>query len=212
MKFLSKFLLIAFSMTVVSTMVNAQAKVAFEISFAEPQAHYVDVLMEISGNKNKALDIKMPVWAPGSYLIREFAKNIENVSATGSKGGKLEINKINKNTWRINSADNDIVKIKYQVYAFEVSVRTSFVDDSHAFLSPTGIFMFVDGQLNQPATVSIKAPNGWDKISTGLENLKGKASTFFAPNFDALYDSPIEIGNQDTFEFMASGVKHEVAM
>lgn len=212
MKFLSKFLFIAFSMTVVSTMVNAQAKVAFEISFAEPQAHYVDVLMEISGNKTKTLDIKMPVWAPGSYLIREFAKNIENVSATGSKGGKLEINKINKNTWRINSADNDIVKIKYQVYAFEVSVRTSFVDDSHAFLSPTGIFMFVDGQLNQPATVSIKAPNGWDKISTGLENLKGKASTFFAPNFDALYDSPIEIGNQDTFEFMASGVKHEVAM
>ena len=111
-------------MTIVSTMVNAQGKVAFEISFAEPQAHYVDVEMEISGNKNDALDIKMPVWAPGSYLIREFAKNIENVSATGNKGSNLEIKKINKNTWRINSANNDIVKIRYQVYAFEVSVRT----------------------------------------------------------------------------------------
>ena len=212
MKFIYQFLIIAISMSTVITMAKAQTKISFEVSFTEPQAHYVDVEMEISENKNDVLEVKMPVWAPGSYLVREFSKNVEDLKVSGNKGNNLKFEKINKNTWKINSLKNDKIKINYRVYAFEVSVRTSFVDASHAFLSPTGIFMYVNGQIKQPATVTINPVNGWDKISTGLEGVNGKANTFYAPDFDVLYDSPIEVGNQDVFVFTAAGVKHEVAM
>lgn len=212
MKSVVKYLILALVMSTISMGARAQSKIAFEVSFSEPQAHYVDVEMEISGNKKEQVEIKMPVWTPGSYLIREFAKNVEELSATGNKGQELAVQKINKNTWRINAAKSDKIKVKYRVYAFEVSVRTSFVDDSHAFLSTTGIFMYPDGSLKQPVTIAINPVKGWNKISTGLEKVSGKANAFYAPDFDVLYDSPIEVGTQDVFEFTVAGVKHEVAM
>ncbi|MGX5688823.1 M61 family metallopeptidase [Arcticibacter tournemirensis] len=190
----------------------AQPGISFQISFTEPQAHYADVEMQISGNKSDFIDLKMPVWAPGSYLVREFAKNVEGFYAKGADNAPLKVQKLDKNTWRIATKGKEGIKAGYRVYAFEISVRTSFIDESHAFLSPTGIFMYVDGLINQPATVSINPHVDWKKISTGLDPVKGKKNTFYAENFDVLYDSPIEVGNQDVFEFEAAGVKHEVAM
>jgi predicted metalloprotease with PDZ domain len=212
MKFALKYLILGLMMSTTSTLIYAQNKIAFKVSFTEPQAHYVDIEMEISGNKKEHVEIKMPVWAPGSYLIREFAKNVEDVKAAGTSGTSLPIKKIDKNTWQINTGKADRIKVNYRVYAFEISVRTSFVDASHAFLSTTGIFMYPKGEINQSSTITINPVKGWNKISTGLESVSGKTSTFYAPNFDVLYDSPIEIGTQDVFEFTAAGVKHEVAM
>ena len=192
--------------------VLAQNKIAFEVSFTEPQAHYVDVQMNISGNKTDFIDLKMPVWTPGSYLIREFAKNVEGFKAYDGLGKELPFEKINKNTWRLKTAKSDKVKVNYRVYSFEISVRTSFIDESHAFLSTSGIFMYPDGQLNSASEVHVIPHKNWSKISTGLEKVASKPLTFYAPDFDVLYDSPIEIGNQDIFEFYAAGVQHEVAM
>ncbi|TKC04473.1 M61 family metallopeptidase [Pedobacter frigoris] len=190
---------------------KSQVKINFEASFTEPQAHYVEMEMNISGLSKEYIDVKMPVWAPGSYLVREFAKNIEGFTASAN-GKPVRFEKVRKNAWRIYSAKAANVKINYRVYAFEVSVRTSFIDDSHAFLSSTGIFLYPDGMLKQPSTVKIKPFKGWEKVSTGLEPVAGQPFTYTAANFDVLFDSPIEVGNQDIFEFTASGVKHEVAM
>ncbi|MEJ7779185.1 MAG: PDZ domain-containing protein [Daejeonella sp.] len=199
-------------MAIITNAADAQEKIAFKVSFSEPQAHYADIEMEISGVKAAEIDLKMPVWAPGSYLIREFAKNVEEFEASGTGGKKLVAGKINKNTWRIRTDKNSSLKLSYRVYSFEISVRTSFVDDSHAFLSPTGLFLYPAGKLNMPSTVTIIPHKNWGTISTGLEKAAGKENTFTARDFDILYDSPIEVGNQDVFEFMASGVSHEVAM
>ncbi|MHB1177344.1 MAG: M61 family metallopeptidase [Daejeonella sp.] len=199
-------------MAIITNAADAQDKIAFKVSFSEPQAHYADVEMEISGIKADQIDLKMPVWTPGSYLIREFAKNVEGFKASGSDGKNLEANKINKNTWRISTDKNSSLKISYRVYSFEISVRTSFVDESHAFLSPAGLFLYPAGKLHLPSTVTVLPHKDWKKISTGLEKAAGMENTFIAPDFDILYDSPIEVGNQDVFEFLASGVNHEVAM
>ena len=198
-------------MTIAST-AQAQKKISFEISFKEPQAHYAEVQMELSGFKGETLDLKMPVWSPGSYLIREYPKNLESVTATSGNGKQLAINKVNKNTWRVEAGNDDRILVNYRVYAFEISVRTSFIDESHAFLSPTGVFMYVDNRIDLPAEVTIHPHANWEHISTGLEKVKGKDNTFYASDFDILFDSPIEVGNQEIFEFTASGVKHEVAM
>ena len=195
-----------------SSAIIAQNKINFEVSFTEPQAHYAEVQMNLSGLKAPFVDLKMPVWTPGSYLIREFSKNVEGFKAFDSNGKEIPFEKINKNTWRINSANSDKIKVNYRVYSFEISVRTSFVDESHAFLSPAGMFMYPDGQLKTSSEIKINPYKTWSKISTGLEMVASKPNTFFAPDFDILFDSPFEVGNQDIFEFVAEGVKHEVAM
>ena len=199
-------------MTVSAETLEAAARINYRVSFSEPQAHYADVEMRISGLRQQTLDLKMPVWAPGSYLVREFARNVETFAVRGNENKVLSSGKINKNTWRIQLGNSHEITVTYRVYAFEISVRTSFIDASHAFLSPTGIFMYPDGQIDQPLTVEIEPAENWKKISTGLDAVRGKANTFYAPDFDILYDSPIEVGNQDTFGFSAAGVEHEVAM
>lgn len=187
------------------------SSIHFTLSFSEPQAHYVEVQMHVKGFSSvDHLDIKMPVWAPGSYLIREYPKNVERFSATSLNGQDLAAYKTSKNTWRIEHQGTDVV-IKYAVYAFETSVRTSHIDYSHAFLSPVGVFMYVDGHLDLPAKVAIEMPNHWRKVSTGLEPTNN-ANEYNAVNFDILYDSPIEIGNQDIWSFEVDGIPHEFAM
>lgn len=190
----------------------AQSDISYQISFPEAQAHYINVEMNLKGINSEFIDVKMPVWAPGSYLIREFAKNVEGFSVKNTAGTPLKSTKINKNTWRIFNNRHENITISYLVYAFELSVRTSFVDASHAFLSPVGLFMYPEGKIKSPSVITIKPYTNWKKISTGLEPVKGKLNTYYAPNFDVLYDSPFEVGNHDIFEFEAAGVKHEVAM
>lgn len=199
-------------MAIVTHTLSAQEKIAFKVSFVEPQAHYAEIEMEISGIKEDIIDLKMPVWTPGSYLIREFAKNVEGFKVTGSSGSALTFKKTDKNTWRVNTLKNSSMKVTYRVYSFEISVRTSFVDASHAFLSPSGLFLYPEGKLMLPSTVTIIPHEAWNKVSTGLDKVAAKENTYSASDFDILYDSPIEVGNQDIFEFAAAGVKHEVAM
>ncbi len=189
----------------------SQATIHFEVSFTEPQAHYADLKMEISGINQSETELIMPVWTPGSYLIREFSKNLEAFKVF-SAGKPIPHKKLRKNSWLIQTQNLETITVIYRVYAFEVSVRTCFVDTSHAFLSPTGLFLYPEGMLNLPATVKIIPADHWKKISTGLENCNQDPYCFYAPNFDVLYDSPIEIGNQHIFNFTAAGVLHEVAM
>lgn len=191
---------------------KAPVSIAFEVSFSEPQAHYAEIKMEVSGLKKDYFDVKMPVWTPGSYLVREYSRHVESFQAADAQANPIEVEKISKNTWRIHSKKQDKAVISYRIYGFEVSVRTNYIDDSHAFLSPAATFMYVDGLLDQPADVKIIPHANWSKVSTGLEPIAGKANTFHAPDFDLLFDSPIEVGNQDIFTFEASGVQHEVAM
>jgi predicted metalloprotease with PDZ domain len=196
-----------------NTQAQNNANIQFQISFTEPQAHYVEVQMTINNIKKDELIVKMPTWTPGSYLIREFSKSIEAIAVNSASNKAVEFQKVSKNAWKINTKGQKSITINYRVYAFEISVRTSFVDADHAFLSTSGIFLYPDGGIAEPSIVTIIPHKNWSKVSTGLEPvLSGKAFTYYAKNFDWLFDSPIEVGNQDVFEFQAAGVRHEVAM
>ncbi|MEC3878702.1 M61 family metallopeptidase [Parapedobacter sp. 10938] len=199
-------------MTTVTTSAFAAPAIHFEVSFREPQAHYAEIKMEISDLRKDHIDVKMPVWTPGSYLVREYARHVEGVEACDANGDLLGVEKIDKNTWRIQSDKANKVVFSYRIYGFEVSVRTNFIDDSHAFLSPAATFMYVDGMIDHPVDVTVIPHANWATISTGLEAIAGKPNTFHAADFDILFDSPIEVGNQDVFTFEAAGVHHEIAM
>ena len=179
-------------------------QISYRVTFPEAQAHYADIEMNISGIKQNILDLKMPVWTPGSYLLREFSKNVESFSAE-AQGKVLDVKKIRKNSWQIPTAHTSAIKVKYRVYAFELSVRTSLIDVSHAFLSTSGMFTYPAGMLHHPSTIHIMPYKGWNKVSTSLDMVNGDPFTLQVSNYDILFDSPIEVGNQDVFDFDVAG-------
>jgi predicted metalloprotease with PDZ domain len=205
--------IVLFNLLIMSSMSQAAGalQISYTVSFPEAQAHYADIEMDIKGLAQSKLDLKLPVWTPGSYLVREFSKNVESFTAqSGDKA--VNVVKTRKNIWQINTQGLTSVKVKYRFYSFEISVRTAFIDVTHAFLSTSGMFFYPEGGLNLPSTIKIIPYKGWDKVSTSLAKVGNDAFTVTAPNYDILYDSPIEVGNQDIFGFKAAGVDYEVAM
>ncbi|SFT07842.1 Predicted metalloprotease, contains C-terminal PDZ domain [Sphingobacterium wenxiniae] len=188
----------------------SKSNIHFTLSFAEPHAHYVDVQMEIHGFDSDYIEVKMPVWTPGSYLIREYSRHVESFQAV-SENRSIAWQKTAKNTWRVANSSSPL-QINYRIYGFEASVRTNFIDSDHAFISPAATFLYIDGHLNHPTTLSVKLPEQWSRISTGLDKVEDKENCFYAPDFDILFDSPLELGNQDIWSFDAAGIPHEFAM
>ena len=206
-------------MTFLVIMFAAAAQdISYKVSMERPQSHYYQVEMELSSFKEKELNIKMPIWAPGSYLAREFAKNVNLVSAVDENGRSLKVKKINKNTWNVSKGKSKKVRINYDVYAFELTVRTSFLDDTHGFISGSGVFMYVAGHKDLSGTVAIVPHSSFQRITTALkpangDGVSGDGTQLFGfEDYDQLVDCPIEVGNQIEFEFDAAGVKHHVAI
>jgi predicted metalloprotease with PDZ domain len=191
--------------------------VDYSLKMSKPQNHYFEVMMTIDELSGKNITIKMPVWSPGSYMIREFSKNINLVRAYDENANKLEITKTLKNTWVIKRNGAKQIRVKYEVYAFELSVRTSFLDATHGFISGSSVFMFVDGSTDSKGKVDIYPHEDFNIITTSLRKASDSiryegAKTYQYINYDELIDSPIEIGNQEVFEFDAAGCKHTVAL
>jgi predicted metalloprotease with PDZ domain len=187
------------------------AFIHYEVSMPKPHTHYFEVTMNITDFKKEYIDVQMPTWAPGSYLIREFSRNVEGLKATANEK-EIETKKLNKNTWRIFSKNASNVKVSYTVYAFELSVRTSFIDASHGYFNGTSLFMFINELKNQRATLKINPYKDWKKVNTSLKKISVDEFKYEAPNYDVLVDSPVEIGNHETFSFNAAGILHHVAM
>ena len=204
-------------LTLFTAFTGQAQSIQYALSMPKPQNHYYQVEMELTDFKGAELDVKMPVWAPGSYLVREFAKNVDLVKAYDEKGTELKVNKVNKNTWRIAKGSAKTVKVKYEVYAFELSVRTSFLDMTHGFVSGSGVFMYVDGHKEQKGKVEVFPHADFKVITTALKQnpdgvTKDGSKSFVFDTYDQLVDCPIEIGNQTVFSFTAAGLLHTVAM
>lgn len=185
-------------------------EINYTLGMEKPNAHYFQVGMQISGFNESSLLVKMPVWAPGSYLVREFSKNVNMVYAKDETGKSRTVKKVSKNAWEIDCKGAKSIQVTYDVYAFELSVRTSFLDDSHGYLNGTSVFMYVDQHKDVKGKLTITPYKEFKTISTALKS-EGNNQFSFA-DYDQLVDCPIEIGNQEIFEFEAGGVHHIVAM
>lgn len=202
---------------VLGSVISYAQEIQYNLRMSQPQNHYFEVEMELSGFKESELTVKMPVWAPGSYLIREFSKNVNLVKAYDEAGKSLEVKKTSKNAWQISKGKAKKISVKYEVYAFELSVRTSFLDLTHGFVSGSSVFCYVDGYKNRPGKLHVFPHASFSKVTTPLEksaeSLAADGSVSFDfPDFDRLVDSPLEIGNQTVFSFEVNGTVHDVAM
>ena len=185
-------------------------EINYSVSFNRPHTHYCEVEISLNTAERNSIVFSMPVWTPGSYLVREFAKNVEEVYAENFSGEKLPVEKINKNSWKANTSDQKNIRFKYKVYCNELTVRTSEVNTEHAFLSSAGVFMFVREFENRKCILNINLPPDWKNISTGLT--KESDNVYSAENYDVFIDSPVEAGNQNILEFDIKGIKHYICL
>jgi len=189
----------------------AQAPLQYTISFSKPSSHYVEVELLLAADAQDTVELRLPVWTPGSYLIREFARNLDGMTAS-SEGEPLPVQQFEKNAWRVVKAPGAALQVRYRVYSKEFSVRTSFLNEEQASLVGTTYLLFVPKYLQARHELNIQPHPKWKNVATALPQTGSSIWQRYAKNYDELVDAPIEIGNFKSFYFEEAGVQHQVAM
>jgi predicted metalloprotease with PDZ domain len=199
--------------TMATTLTTLQAQtpetVRYTVRFPDPKTHYVsiDALLPTDGAAD--VEVFMPVWTPGSYLVREYARNVEGAAASDAAGKPLAVVKSRKNRWRIATGGAREIRFSYRVYGREMSVRTNWVEDSFALLNGAPTFITLVGGLKRPHDVRLELPAAWKTSMTGLsEAPDGAPHHYLAPDYDTLVDSPILAGNPAVYRFDVDGIPH----
>lgn len=189
-------------------------EITFTVEMSKPHTHLLEVEVRVkrapTAQSPSSEVLVMPVWTPGSYLIREFERHVQDFAAKDAAGQPLQWEKIDKDHWRVTTNGASEWLATYRVYANELSVRTSELNSDHAFWNNATLLMYVDGYLKAPSTLHIFAPQPW-KIATALPPA-GAKNTFRAESFDILYDSPVEVGSFKTISFDVKGVPHRIVI
>jgi predicted metalloprotease with PDZ domain len=201
-----------------TSLVAAQStapEISFTVAMPRPHTHLFEIDVAIKRGPTATVpateQLVMPVWTPGSYMIREFERHVQDFSATDAAGQPLKWEKVNKNTWRITTGGAREWHARYQVYANELSVRTSELNSNHGFWNNANLLMYLDGFLKSPSIVRVLTPDVW-KVATGLPGVAGQRNTFRAADFDVLYDSPFEASNFKSILFNVKGVPHRIVI
>ncbi|HWN66644.1 MAG TPA: hypothetical protein VNM90_03330, partial [Haliangium sp.] len=165
-----------------------------------------------------AIELFLPVWTPGSYLVREHSRHVEALAASTPEGAPLAVDKVRKNRWRVRLAAGAPARVpahvivRYRVYARDLSVRTNFVDADVAVLNGAATFVTVAGGESLAHAVALAPAAGWSASVTALPSHPGGAGHhYLASDYDTLVDSPIVVGNPRVDEFAIDGVSHRVA-
>ncbi|MBD2579051.1 M61 family metallopeptidase [Oscillatoria sp. FACHB-1406] len=187
----------------------------YQVAMSVPESHLFEVTLQINDWNSPVLDLKMPVWTPGSYLVREYARNVQDFSAwDAEKQSQLPSQKLSKNHWQISTEKTSTVNIRYRVFANELSVRTNHLDATHGYFNGAALFYFVPGREKQPIRITIIPPKPNWRVSTTLPilSLSGDSYSFEARDFDTLVDSPFEIGTQEIHDFEVLNKPHQLAI
>jgi len=179
--------------------------VRYRVSMPQPHSHLFEV--EAHFPALDLLDAALPSWTPGSYLLREYARHVQDVTAEAEGGQALHVERTDKRTWRVESHGKPVV-LRYRVYANELTVRTSHLDGSHGYFNGATLFLYAEPLRAIPHRVRINAPAGWSVFSA----LDRDGDELVAQDFDTLVDSPVEVGPHEPLSFVAHGVPHQVVL
>jgi len=192
---------------------QTQAKLFYEVSCPEPQTHLFHVKLQVQDWNANTLKLQFPVWTPGSYLVREYARHIQQVKAYNAENQEnLWLEKISKNSWQIHTENVESITIEYQVYANELTVRTNHLDATHGYFNGAALFFDVPDLETTPIEIKIIPPASDWKITTPLPAVAEKPNTFLAADFDTLVDSPFEIGTHNVYDFDVLEKPHQLAI
>ena len=187
------------------------------VRMPEPANHLFEIELELTEvDLGQPLQLKFPVWTPGSYLVREYARHVQDLRIIDDQGQLLGWRKLNKSTWQIQPNPDQIqatrIYVQYHLYAYELTVRTNHLDLTHGYLNGAASFFYVPGRVSEPWIVTLQLPEPHWQIATSLDRIVGsptdREQTFLANSFDELVDSPIEAGIHQRGEFQVLDKPH----
>jgi len=196
---------------------NKDMTINYSIAPKDLAGHLFAVTVVVNKPDVEGQVFALPAWIPGSYMIREFARNIVQIRAE-SDGKPVKLDKLNKDTW-IAAPCKGALTLHYEVYAWDLSVRAAHLDQTHGFFNGCSVFLRVQDQEHLPHVVDIRrladpACKAW-RVATSLPELKAARygfGTYVATDYDELIDHPVEMGTFELASFKAHGVQHDVAV
>ena len=187
---------------------DEQAALRYTVDLEDARNHYLTIKVVVPV-KSDATELMMAVWTPGSYLVREYARNIDSMKVTFD-GRELGFKKIRKNRWLVETKGIKSFEVSYRLYCNEMSVRTNWVGDQYAMINGAPTFITVPDRLDQQHEVQLLLPRNWKRSATSLKSVGDDPHRFVAGNFDELVDSPIVAGNVTVYPFVVGGIEHQL--
>jgi len=196
--------------------------ILYRVDPCDPAGHRLRVVMQIADPDPAGQALALPAWIPGSYLIRNFARQVEAIAAYSDKRA-VPMRKVDKHTWHCDPVHGTL-RVEYVVYAWDLSVRGAHFDESHAFFNGTSVFLAAKGRMDRPCLVELLPPahaRNW-KVYTSLPEAAAGVGVgaraakrygfgwYQAPDYDALIDHPVEMGTPQVAHFTAHGARHEL--
>ena len=178
--------------------------VRYRVGMSRPHTHLYEVEAHFPAGA-EVVDAVLPVWTPGSYLVREYARHLQDVTCSDDRGAPLPVERPDKRTFRVRTGGRPCT-FRYRVYAHELTVRTSHLDGSHGFFNGATLFLYQEALRDRPHHVQVDAPAGWN-VHVALPRAD---AAYAAKDYDALVDSPFEVSPARAHPFTASGVPHEL--
>ncbi|MEO0617037.1 MAG: PDZ domain-containing protein [Pseudomonadota bacterium] len=188
-------------------------QVGYTVAASEPGSHLFDVTLRVDGVTEGPLELALPAWIPGSYMVRDYARHVVSLSARDDSGEALAVNKTDKSTWLVAVASAGGITVALRVYAWDLSVRGAHLDDTHAYFNGTCLFPRVTGHPGA-ITLDIEAPAGlseaaWVATSLRAEGVDARGfGRYVVDDYAELIDHPVEIAEQQCIEFEAAGLPH----
>ncbi|MDP9077448.1 MAG: PDZ domain-containing protein [Bacteroidota bacterium] len=200
-----------FNFMLICTASAQQSKQTWHYALSvDPAAKIAHISLNLSGKLPDTVVFKMPTWTTGYYQYMNFGKSVSAFGATDESGKSIDFKQTDQNTWKVGVPKNKALKLKYDVTAIRNFVGGNYLDTAHAYFSPAGLFMYQDKNILQPITLTIQQYPGWTRIATGLDIVGQDSTTFQAPDFDVLYDSPILMGKLEKLPgFKVNGIQHD---
>lgn len=188
--------------------------VKYRVTISDISAHLIDIELRFLPQQNNHI-LSLPAWIPGSYMIRDFSRNLISIAAT-SDDGELPLQQLDKQCWQLSSNNSSEVIVCYQIYANDLSVRAAYIDDEVAVLNPAALCLAVSGLELLPHELTLPSPeirvtNNW-LVATGLKPASDTGfmqfGNYLAENYQQLIDSPVLLGALQLQQFDVDGVPH----
>ncbi|WP_019508614.1 M61 family metallopeptidase [Pleurocapsa sp. PCC 7319] len=185
---------------------------SYQVAMSQPASHLFEVKLQITNWHFATLDLKMPVWTPGSYLVREYARHVQDFQALNSNKQILADRKVSKNHWQVATEECSEIIVSYRIFAHELTVRTNHLDATHGYFNGAALFFFIPGLEKELIKIKIIPPQSDWHVTTTFPPAEAEANTFIARDFDTLVDTPVEIGRQKVYDFLVLDKPHALAI
>jgi len=183
--------LVALSLVVTQSLAAQQLRIAYRVAMPDPASHLYDVTMEVDGVGGPTLPLQLPVWSPGRYARMDFARNLQEFRVASGTGQALQWDKTDGSRWVVRTGGARTVRVRYRVFANQLSGTFSVLDTAHANWNGAALFLYVEGHKPNPVTLDVEAPSGW-RIVNG-DTRTADQTHFRFENYDRLIDTPTEV-------------------